>query len=285
MRRHTLVFVALALSTAACGRLGVGEPACESTVRSPTTANVLAAQAVPSAKYAPCVNAMSLAWDSLEFEARNGEAGFEIFRDFDVVLETKLTESCDTTGAVPVPSGYDDIERFERINAVDPEVWVTVLPAGERPLVRARTLAEAYDQTILEDRLLNVAVDADLDLAIRDRINRALLDDRFVWIITEVDIDAGTIELRRPGDDEARRSLSVEDALEVMEDLLPKPSYKGFWYFTFSGGCITYEFDAEGRVAESIAEDAEQAIGFYPLYDLRRLARRIGYDVGGAESD
>ena len=285
MRRTMLLLTVLAVSLAACGRLGVGEPGCESVVRSPSTANILMAQSVPSAKYAPCINAMSLAWDGLEFEARNGEAGFEIFRNFDVVLEVTLTESCDTSGSTQVASGYEDIERFEGIRAVEPAVGVTIVPTADRPLVRARALADTYDGTTIEDRPLAIEVDEDLDMAIRDRVNRALLEQDFLWIITELDVDANTVELRQPGDLGVRRSVPIEEALDLMEDQLPDVSYEGFWYFTFPGGCITYEFDAGGRVAETIAEDAETALGFYPLYDLRRLARRTGYDVGGVESD
>ena len=65
-----------------------------------------------------------------------------------------------------------------------------------------------------------------------------------------------------------------------MDDTVPDVFYRGTWYFTFEGGCITYEFDAKGRLAETVAEDAEEAIGFYPAYQLRRLGEGEGFIVG-----
>jgi hypothetical protein len=283
--RRVAVLAALSLLLASCGRLGVGEPECEATIRAPSTANVLAAQAVPSAKYAPCINAMNLAWDGLTFEAESGEAGFEISRGLDVVLRATLTEQCDTTGAGEVPSGYNDIRRFEDVASVPPEVTVRIIPTSERPLVRARTLAEAYSDTDIDSRPLLVDVDDDLHLAVRDRVNRALLGVDFVWIITELDIDENTLELRSDPESSGFRGLFINDALDLMEDQLEDVTYEGSWYFTFTGGCIIYEFDASGPVAETIAEDTEAALGFYPLFELRRLARRLGYDIGGAESE
>jgi hypothetical protein len=284
MRRMTILVIA-SLVVASCGRLGVGEPGCETTIRDPSTANILSAQAVPAAKYAPCIRGMSLAWDELDFYAESGRTGFAIYRDFTVVLRATLTESCDTTGARSVPSGMDDVERFEDISSIRPEVKVRVVPTGERPLIRARTLANAHNNTDLDGRPLLVEVDTDFGLSMRDRVNRALLEDDFVWIITEVDAEENTLEVRQDPDGGVSRGISIDEALDVMEDQISKVIYRGEWYFTFTGGCITYEFNASGRVAETIAEDAEIALGFYPLFELRRMARRSGYNVGGVESD
>lgn len=284
MRRLSALLLA-ATVVAACGRLGVGEPGCETTVRNPSTAIILAAQAVPSAKYAPCVRGMSLAWDDLDFQAGSGEAGFAIYRDFNPVLEARLTAACDVAGAREVPSGLPDVDRFENISSVAPEVTVRIIPLDVRPLVRAGTLAAAHHNSEIEDRPLIVEVDTDLDLAARDRVNRALLDVDFVWIIGEMDTDENTLELRSRSAGGALRGIDVGDALDRMEEQIPDVTYRGHWFFTFPGGCITYEFDARGPVAETIAQDAESSLGFYPLYDLRRMARRLGYDVGGAESD
>ena len=57
--------------------------------------------------------------------------------------------------------------------------------------------------------------------------------------------------------------------------------YRGQWFLVFEGGCITYDFDAEGSLAASIAQDAEQTIGLYSGDDLRRAARDAGYDIIG----
>ena len=62
--------------------------------------------------------------------------------------------------------------------------------------------------------------------------------------------------------------------------MVPDVSYRGNWYFTFEGGCITYEFDATGALAETIAGDAEDSLGFYPAHELRNFAKEQGFDIG-----
>ncbi|MEE9177235.1 MAG: hypothetical protein V3U46_02280, partial [Acidimicrobiia bacterium] len=59
----------------------------------------------------------------------------------------------------------------------------------------------------------------------------------------------------------------------------PEVVYEGNWYFVFKGGCITYEFDAQGTVAETVAEDVVASIGFYSLAELRQLGRENDFDV------
>ena len=40
-----------------------------------------------------------------------------------------------------------------------------------------------------------------------------------------------------------------------------------------------YRFDASGVGAESIARKVREAIGFYPLAELRQAARDAGFDI------
>ena len=77
----------------------------------------------------------------------------------------------------------------------------------------------------------------------------------------------------------AGSGLSPEDALDEIEDHVPEVFYRGQWFFTFVGGCITYDFDAKGALAETVAEDAEDALGFYPAHRVRAIAERAGYDI------
>ncbi len=45
-------------------------------------------------------------------------------------------------------------------------------------------------------------------------------------------------------------------------------------------GCISCEFDAKGTDAETVAADADDALGSYPVFELRRrLARDAGFDI------
>jgi hypothetical protein len=101
-----------------------------------------------------------------------------------------------------------------------------------------------------------------------------------VWIIDEVDAEEGTVQLRSNISAATGYGLDPDDALGLIEDVAPGVFYRGNWYFTFDGGCITYEFDAEGRLAETVAADAEDALGFYPAFELRQFARDAGFDIG-----
>ena len=67
--------------------------------------------------------------------------------------------------------------------------------------------------------------------------------------------------------------------MDLIEDNVSDLYYRGAWYFTFDGGCITYDFDAEGLLAITVAEDADDALGFYPAYELHEFARDAGFDI------
>jgi hypothetical protein len=263
----------------ACGRLGVGLPGCEVEVRNPTSANILALQAVPRAEYAPCINALKLGWDDINFEAESGRAGLEIGRDFSPFLKVFITESCDVGDAVGVPSGVPGVNRYEAIEAVVSDIRVTLIPTGERPLIHARSMIKDLPEIRIDDRLVIFTVSDAIDFSVRTRVNEALFTDQYVWIINDLDVEEDTLELRRTPEGEGARGLSLDSALDRMEDQVPEITYKGNWFLVFDGGCITYDFDASGAVAETLEQDAEDAIGLYPNELLRQAARDLGYDI------
>ena len=98
--------------------------------------------------------------------------------------------------------------------------------------------------------------------------------------IDEVDAEEGTVELRSNISAATGHDLDPQQALNLIKDAVPEVFYRGSWYFTFEGGCITYNFDAEGTLAETVAEDAEGAVGFYPALELRQFAADEGFDIG-----
>ncbi|MEA2003237.1 MAG: hypothetical protein U9N84_15305 [Actinomycetota bacterium] len=271
--------VAAALLASACGRLGVGLPGCEIEVRNPTSANILSLQAVPDAEYAPCINSLQLGWDDINFMAESGKAGLEIGRDFSPFLRVHVTESCDLGDAVGVPSGAPDINRYEDIEKVVSDIRIRLIPTGERPLIHARTMINSMPEIRIDDRLVVFTLSDDIDFSVRTRVNEALFTDQYVWIINDLDVEENTLELRRTADGEGARGLSIDAALDRIEDQVPDVSYKGNWYLVFDGGCITYEFDASGAVAETMEQDAMDAFGLYPNEKLRQAARDLGYDI------
>ncbi len=84
--------------------------------------------------------------------------------------------------------------------------------------------------------------------------------------------------MRRAGRD-PESGLTLEEALDEVADDLGDPVYRAEWFHTFNGGCIVYRFDAKGIGSEMIALEVLEAIGFYPLAELREGARQAGYDI------
>ncbi|MCP5024914.1 MAG: hypothetical protein GY929_01395 [Actinomycetia bacterium] len=237
-------------------------------------------QAVPTAKYAPCLNELRLGWDSVEWFAESGRAGIRIARDFDTFLTATVTETCDTSEAVAVDSGHPDMQRFEDIESQQAEIEIVIVPSGEQPLGTARQLAEQLNGVQIGNRPVAYTIDTAIDDPVGSRSELALSRGVFVWIIDELDVEEGTVQLRSNKAAATGRGLVPGDALDLIEGASPGVFYRGSWFFTFEGGCITYEFDATGILAETIAADAENALGFYPALELRQGSRDAGFEIG-----
>jgi tRNA A-37 threonylcarbamoyl transferase component Bud32 len=82
----------------------------------PGHAMILAAQAVPSAAFLPCVAALPSGWTSGDPEIASGQASFAL-NSVQAGLQTvtiTLTATCDTAGAQQIPSDQPGMRRFER---------------------------------------------------------------------------------------------------------------------------------------------------------------------------
>ena len=109
MKRRTnllvlLLMVAVAASSCSNSNLGLGEADCSSPAGDVSSSNVMTVQAVPTAKYTPCLIELRLGWDSVDWFAENGRAGIKITNDIDPFLTATVTETCDTSEAVAVAS-------------------------------------------------------------------------------------------------------------------------------------------------------------------------------------
>lgn len=270
-RRTALVIVALAVALGACSNLGLGEPDCSSPERDISSSNILSVQAVPTAKYTPCLNELRLGWDSVGWFAEDGRAGFEILSSFSSFLTATVTESCDVSDATPTESGYSDIERYEDVEFQPIDVEITIVASGEQALVRSRLLLSRFAGLKIDDRPVNLVIDDHMDQSVSSRVDAALSANQYVWIIDELDAEEGTVDLRSNDPTIVGHGIPAEEALNLIEDRVPELFYRGNWYFTFEGGCITYEFDAKGTLAETVAADADDTLGFYPAFELRKL--------------
>lgn len=281
MSRPIILLLTFALAASSCSsNLGLGEADCSSPTGDTSASNIMSVQAVPTAKYTPCLNELRLGWDSVNWFAENGRAGIEIAKNFDPFLTATVTETCDVSEAVAVESGYPDIKRFEDIESQQAEIEIAIVPSGERPLAKARRLVEELDGVQVDDRPVTYTIESAVDDLVRSRVELALYRGAYVWIIDELDVEEGTVQLRSNNASATGRGLEPDDALDLIEDAAPGVFYRGSWYFTFEGGCITYEFDASGILAETVAADADDALGFYPALELRRGAQDAGFDIG-----
>ena len=282
MNRHSTLIVLLLFTVAAGGcstNLGLGEPDCSPPAEDVSSSNVMTVQAVPTAKYTPCLQELRLGWDSVEWFAENGRAGIEISHDLDPFLSATVTEACDVSETVAGNSGYPDIQRFEDIESQQAEIEIVIVPSGEQPLETARQLVEELNGVQIDDRPVTYTIDEAINEPVAQRSELALSRDSYVWIIGELDAEEGTVQLRSNIAAAVGRGLEPDDALDLIEDTAPNVFYRGSWFFTFEGGCITYDFDANGILAETVAADAEDAIGFYPAHELRQGVRDAGFDI------
>ena len=279
MRRGVLALVVLASAVGGCSSLGLGEASCLPPERGVSAANILTIQAVPTAKYTPCLDELRLGWDSVEWYAEDGRAGFKITRSISPFLTVEVTESCDVSEAIRVDSGFPDIERYETIESQATEIGITIIPSSYRPLLSSRLLIKSLEETEVDDRPVIFTIDEDLGRGVGERVDQALLSNDYVWVIGELGAEEGTVELRSNYPGANARGVSTTVALELIDDSVPDVLYRGDWFFTFDGGCITYEFNAKGRLAETVAADAEDAIGFYPASVVVEEVRRQGKEI------
>jgi hypothetical protein len=277
VKRHgVLLVVSLALAAGGCSNLGLGEASCLPPERGVSAASILTIQAVPTAKYTPCLDETRVGWDTVEWFAEDGEAGFKISRAISPFLTATVTPACDIGDAVEVESGFPDIQRYEDIESQAPEIEITVIPSSERALLSSRLLIEDLDGSEVDNRPVVFTLDEAVDHQVGPRVNMALLRRQWVWIVGELDAEEGTVELRGEDLQVLSRGVTPAEALEIIDDSIPDVFYRGNWYFTFEGGCITYDFNAKGTLAETIAADAEEVFGFYPASIVVEVARRDG---------
>jgi tRNA A-37 threonylcarbamoyl transferase component Bud32 len=111
---------------------------------------ILAAQAVPSAAFLPCIAALPLGWTTVNAEIASGRASFVLDSGSLAVgggvqfvlggqsgqlqtMTVTLTATCDIAGARQIPSGQPGLRRFERPPSLLPgysDVRYDVFPGG-----------------------------------------------------------------------------------------------------------------------------------------------------------
>ena len=160
LRRVTLAAAMLALfAVAAVFGVGLLLPASNSGVKAPgvhalecgtSHTMILAAQAVPSAAFLPCIAALPSGWTAADPEIASGQASFVLNSGqagrqsglnlslgpspaAQATVTITLTATCNTTGAQQIPSDQPGMRRFERPPSLVPrysDVRYSTFPGG-----------------------------------------------------------------------------------------------------------------------------------------------------------
>ncbi len=117
----TAVALLAGSSIAACAAAPtLARPDCGTEQLSTLT---LMAQSVHTASMVPCLRTTPAGWSFHELEVRQNESRMTLDSDRagDEALEVTLTRTCDTAGAVQIPSDEQHTERYETVDRVSPD--------------------------------------------------------------------------------------------------------------------------------------------------------------------
>jgi hypothetical protein len=108
---------------------GAGVPECEASGELVTIA-----QAVPTATFVPCIEALPVGWSFGDMEVRDGRASFTLSNDRAGVrsVEVTLEATCDTSDATEL-SGSGRPHRFLRVDELSTRrrgAWLHRFPGG-----------------------------------------------------------------------------------------------------------------------------------------------------------
>lgn len=277
--RRLLALAAIgSLLTPACSSgLGATPPFCPSPdFRQVGGAIILEAQAVPSARFGPCLDRLVPGWKAHDLHAERGRAWFWLDSDRvgERFLQVTLVPECDTVGAQRGDSGIEEVSLFTKTESPARAQSFAVIPVADRHLAWAQELSG-----LLGDQGASARVDAS-DEPLSERIRGALDAGEVVLIVDDVDVEDRTAAIRTPeSPDEEEPGQSFEQILGRIDVDEGNETFRGNWFLTFAGGCIIYEFDAEGPGAARVAEEVRAALGVAPLDQLREQARRGGFKI------
>ena len=279
MRRLVFAACVLAVISAGCGEQQLGRRIveCDGPRQELGTSIILTAQAVPGTEYIPCVDALRPGWEFEHVQARSGQAYFTLDSDRMGMefLRVTLLPSCDIETATEVTSDEGDVTLSIEVLEENDDFAVVVIPVANRHHNYATAVVAHLMSESVNGREIAATLD-ESDRPISEKIASAHTGGVPVIIVDDVEVDTETVSLRRVGEDEDS-GLDFDAALAEMEGDVDDPVYRARWFYTFDGGCIRYDIDAEGEWAQSVKTDVARAIGMYPMEELYELARQAGY--------
>lgn len=267
----------MAVALSACANLGAELPHCLDRGASLPVSLVLEAQAVPTARYGPCLSQLEPGWEANDLRAESGRAWLWLDSDRmgDEFLTVTLRETCDIDGASATESDLEGIDLYVDIATPDTIATLVVVPVAERHLEYA---IEVVDQ--LRDAGLAARGWEAFGRPFSERVDGVLESGYVALIVDDSDVEAGTVAVRLPdAPRDEQPDVTIHELQQRFGTAAGAEEYRGQWYYTFEGGCVVYEFDAEGPGSADLENVVKDALGFAPLEQLREIARRDGFDI------
>lgn len=242
-------------------------------------------QALPGADFGPCLNELEPGWTYHHMQHQTGKVSFWLDSDRlgDRFVTVDLKESCDPGSAAVRPHPNDNIRRFVEATEEIQPVDVVIIPLTDFALDYAAEVGVDLAGFFVRGRPLRPRLD-DGSAPAADRIANGLAGGAFVVAVDDVDTRQGSLQLRVPGGEDAF-GASPADAIEIIEDNVEEGSYHATWFHQFEGGCVTFEFDAEGPGVEDLVNDVERTVNFVDLADLKSQAAQAGLILDESELD
>lgn len=283
--RHRWAVAGLAVFVVAASgcssEIGAGEPLCDADVDDVPVTLITQAQAVPRARWGPCVNELPVGWDVRLHEPASGRAGFWLDSDrvglhfADVVVVDSCAPPADARSLPGAPPGMRRLIDVEQRPAAVP---VTVVPVASRHESAAFRLARDLAQRPLEGHPVSVR-QTGVQRNVIEAVQTARDAGRFVVVVDDAGLQ-GAYELWLPGKD-PELGLDLDDLRDELGEEMARPTLQATWWDVGDGACIVTTLDARGEDVSSVIGDVTNAVGAYPLSDLHDYAEELGFVLGG----
>jgi tRNA A-37 threonylcarbamoyl transferase component Bud32/membrane-associated phospholipid phosphatase len=118
----------------------------------------LLAQSVPSASLVPCLHPLPVGWMMGNVTVNDGRSVIRLHHDRagPGVLVLRLTATCDTRGATPVPSSQPQVRRYQRIQRQAPRLEATRFDLFPGGCVTAQAAVPAANQAEITGQLATI---------------------------------------------------------------------------------------------------------------------------------
>lgn len=272
--------IAAAFILGACGdAVGGGVPECYTSPRNlQSVTPLMQLQAVPDATWGPCINGLLVGWDYVAQEAESDLARFWLHNDLGKgSVEVTLTPACEVSGVGPALLEETGVERFVEVGREPSPLPIAVVPVAQRHAAYAADVVFRASQAELAGQSVEAYAGTVIDEA-SVRIEAALSRGHSVIVVDDRQVARNTVELRLPNK-APETDITLDEALDEIEETIPEAEYRATWYHRFDGGCITYVIDAKGLGVSTIVDDVDLILGFNSLADLRALGLEFGYEL------